>query len=152
MEQFQKALDLDRNSSVVYAGLCRAYLEKGRYAEALVARKKAISPHSAAPGPDGQLGYAYAVAGNKAKALKIAEELESLRNHGDPDATFDLVRVYAGLGNNDRALEFLQKAYEEHYPSMGVIKVDPLLDRLRSNPRFQDLVRRMNFPSDEPLR
>jgi hypothetical protein len=54
--------------------------------------------------------------------------------------------VYTNLGDKDRALEYLREAYEEHYPSMEVIKVDPQFDRLHSDPRFQDLVRRMNFP------
>ena len=96
--------------------------------------------------PDGILGYAYGTLGDKANALTFVEQLRILRNRGDPDATFDLVRVYTGLGDKDRALEFLQTAYEERYPSMEVIKVDPQFDRLRSDPRFQGLIRRMNFP------
>jgi TolB-like protein/DNA-binding winged helix-turn-helix (wHTH) protein/tetratricopeptide (TPR) repeat protein len=148
IEQFQKTVDLDRNYSVAYYGLGRTYLEQGKAREALLALEKGNSLSSAVAKTDGILGYAYGAAGNKAKALKIIDELKSLRNQRDPDATFDLVRVYTGLGDKDRALDFLQKAYEEHYPSMEVIQVDPQFDRLRSDPRFQELLRRMNFPNN----
>jgi tetratricopeptide (TPR) repeat protein len=113
--------------------------------EALLALEKGEALHHAG-GTSGIVGYAYGATGDKNKALKIVDELKSQWDEGDPDATFDLVRVYAGLGDKDRALELLRKAYEEHYPSMEVIKVDPLYDRLRSDPRFQDVLRRMNFP------
>jgi len=146
IDQFQKTLDLDRNISFAYYGLGRTYLETGNVNEAVLALEKGNSLRFGESRPEGILGYAYAAAGNKAKALQIVYQLKSLREQGDPDATFELVRVYTGMGDKDRALEFLQKAYEEHHPALRAIKVDPQFDRLRSDARFQELVRRMNFP------
>ncbi len=146
IEQFQKTLELDRNHPRAYYGLGRTYLEKGMGQEALLALERGNSLFFAGQRPDGILGYVYGALTQRAKALRVADQLKILQRQGDPDATFDLARVYAGLGDKDRALEFLRMAYEEHYPSMEVIKVDPQFDRLRSDPRFQDLVRRINFP------
>ncbi len=55
-------------------------------------------------------------------------------------------QIYIGLGENDLALEWLEKAYEERDVALIFLKVDPAYDSLRSDPRFQDLMRRMNFP------
>lgn len=145
-EQFQKTLELDRNYPRTYFGLGRTYLEKGMGPEALLALEKGNSLFVAGNNPDGILGYAYGALGDRGKALKIVDQLKILRDQGDPDATFYLARVYTGLGDKDRALESLRQAYEEHYPSMEVIKSDPQFDRLRSDPRFQAMLRRMNFP------
>jgi len=146
IEQLQKTLDLDPNYSRAYFALGRAYLEKGMPRKALEALKKGEGLVSARSGPSDFLGYAYGTLGERSEALKIADQLKILRDQGNPDATWGLARVYTGLGDKDRALEFLQNAYDEHYPSLEVIKVDPQFDRLHSDPRFQDLVRRMNFP------
>jgi hypothetical protein len=54
--------------------------------------------------------------------------------------------VYAGLGETDQALDLLEEAYDQRLPSMVNLKVDPSLDSLRSNPRFQNLLRRIGFP------
>jgi hypothetical protein len=59
---------------------------------------------------------------------------------------YDIAVVYAGLGERDQALAWLERAYQERCGFITVLKVDPRLDSLRSDPRFQDLVRRMNFP------
>jgi TolB-like protein/DNA-binding winged helix-turn-helix (wHTH) protein/Tfp pilus assembly protein PilF len=146
IEQLQKTIDLDPNYSRAYIGLGRAYLEKGMPQKALEAVKKGNSLFFGRPGSSDLLGYAYCALGEKSEALRIADLLRMARVRGDLDATWGLARVYAGLGDNEQALEFLRKAYEEHYPSMEVIQVDPHFDRLHSDPRFQDLVRRMNFP------
>lgn len=58
----------------------------------------------------------------------------------------DVAMFYAGLGDKDKALAWLERAFDEQSPCLVVLKVDPLFDSLRSDPRFQDLVRRMNFP------
>jgi TolB-like protein/DNA-binding winged helix-turn-helix (wHTH) protein/tetratricopeptide (TPR) repeat protein len=147
IDQFRKTLDLDRTYHRAHVGLGRAYLEKGMLREGIETLKEGeglLSLHQR--GSNGFLGYAYGVLGEKSEALKIANQVRILRDRGDPDATWGLARMYAGLGDKDRAVEFVRKAYEEHYPSMEVIKVDPQFDRLRSDPRFQDVLRRMNFP------
>jgi len=59
---------------------------------------------------------------------------------------YDVVLIYAGLGEKDHAFEWLERAYEDGDMGMLSLRIDPPLDPLRSDPRFQDLVRRMNFP------
>ncbi|MCH7766719.1 MAG: hypothetical protein IH916_09195, partial [Acidobacteria bacterium] len=54
--------------------------------------------------------------------------------------------IYAGLGQNDRALEWLERAYEERSEVLILLKLEPIFDPPRSDPRFQSLLRRLNFP------
>jgi len=96
------------------------------------------------PRKSGHLGNAYARAGNKAEAQKAIQQLIELSKQ--KRGTWELALIYAGLGEKDRAFEWLERAYEVHDKGMCFLKVDPPLDPLRSDPRFQDLLRRMNFP------
>jgi hypothetical protein len=59
---------------------------------------------------------------------------------------YGMARIYAALGEDDKALHWLEKSYRERATGMVFLKVDPRFDPLRSDPRFQDLLRRMNFP------
>ncbi len=77
-------------------------------------------------------------------ALSAAEPEVQFRLY--PDAAYALARVLVGLGDKDRAMHFLEMAYNDRDPGMTLIKVDPEFDGLRSERRFQDLLRRMNFP------
>ena len=89
------------------------------------------------------LGYAYAVAGRKAEAQKVLDRLNELSKQKYVPAVVR-ARIYAGLGEKDKAFEWLEKGYEDR--SIGThIKVDPIFDPLRSDPRFADLLRRMNL-------
>jgi hypothetical protein len=60
--------------------------------------------------------------------------------------SLDIAQIYVGLGETDQALDWLQKALEERSGTLKFLRVEPRWDPLRSNPRFQDLMRRMNFP------
>ena len=92
----------------------------------------------------GALGHAYAVSGKRAEAHKVLAELKDLSKRRYV-APFDIALVYVGLGDKAQALEWLQRAYEDHSFRLTWIKVDPRLDSLRGEPRFQDLLRRMNL-------
>ena len=85
-----------------------------------------------------------AVSGRRAEAQKVLDQLTELSKQKDVPA-LDMV-IYAGLGEKDKALEWLEKAYEDRSISGAPeINVDPIFDPLRSDPRFQDLLRRMNL-------
>jgi TolB-like protein/DNA-binding winged helix-turn-helix (wHTH) protein len=117
-----------------------AYREKGMYKEAIADFLQM---------PDGpvkfaHLGNAYARAGQKTEAHKLLQKLIVLSRQ--KLGTWELALIYAGLGEKDRAFEWLERAYKVHDKGMCFLKVDPPLDPLRSDPRFQDLLRRMNFP------
>ena len=87
------------------------------------------------------LGFAYAMAGRRVAALQVLNEMEKERERG---LIFKAI-IYSGLGQKDEAIALLERAYAKH-GALTFIKVDPKFDPLRSEPRFQDLVRRMNFP------
>jgi hypothetical protein len=74
--------------------------------------------------------------------------IRKLKEHVRKDkvGTYEIALVYAGLGEKDQAFEWLEKAYEAHDKGLIYLKVDPPVDPLRSDPRFQDLLRRMKFP------
>ena len=91
------------------------------------------------------MAHTYAVSGNRREALRSLSRLRhiSTERYVSP---YEFARVYAGLGDKDQAILWLQKAYAEHAVYLVWLKVDPKLDNLRDDPRFQDLLRRMNFP------
>jgi tetratricopeptide (TPR) repeat protein len=92
------------------------------------------------------LAHAYAATGRKAEAQKILREWlrQSESTYVSP---YMIATVYAGLGGKDKAFEYLEKAYQERCPDLTYfLRADLRVDSLRSDPRFQDLMRRMNFP------
>ncbi len=92
----------------------------------------------------GYLGYVYATAGNKAEAQKIIDELKELskQRYVPP---YSIAIIYAGLNDKDQAFEWLNKSYEA-YSWTHQLKVDTVFDNLRDDPRFKDLLKRMNLP------
>ena len=92
------------------------------------------------------LAHAYAAMGKRAEAEKILAQLlkQSQTAYVSP---YMIATIYAGLGNKDKAFEFLEKAYQERSPDVPYfLKADLRLDTLRSDPRFQSLLRRLNLP------
>ena len=90
------------------------------------------------------LAYGYAVNGRKEDAEKIISELNSGTASG-LIVPYRLAAVYVALGDKDKAIQWLTKEYEDRGNWMTQLKVDPVMDPLRSDPRFQDLMRRMKF-------
>jgi predicted nucleic acid-binding protein len=92
------------------------------------------------------LGEVYAAAGYEDEALKILEQLQELskQRYVTP---YVVARIYNTLGRKDEVFHWLETAYRERAEWMALLKVDPCWDDLRSEPRFEDLMRRMNFPA-----
>jgi tetratricopeptide (TPR) repeat protein len=90
-------------------------------------------------------GYAYAMMGRRAEAQRIIERLEkqAKQSYVAPNI---IAKVYIGLGEKEHAIEWLEKAYENREDSSTWLNSDPSFDSLRSEPRFQDLVRRVGLP------
>jgi serine/threonine protein kinase/Flp pilus assembly protein TadD len=139
--QFQKALELDPNFFVLHTFLGLTYVQKSMYKEGIaeLERAVAISPSNISLA---YLGYGYAAAGRRPEAQKVLDQLNevSKQKYVPP---FHRAIICVGLGEKDQAFEWLEKAYEEHF--MIAIKVNRAFDPLRSDPRFQDLLRRMNL-------
>ena len=141
---FRRALDMDSSFLRAHWGLGLALVQKGGYDEAITELRKAVELPGGGPAQLGSLGYAYAVAGRRAEALEIVEKLkERSRKHYVPPATVSI--VFSGLGEKDQALKWLEKANEERDPWVARLKVDPMFDSLRSDPRFLDLRHRVGL-------
>ncbi len=146
--QFQKALDLNPNLPVVRAMLAWAYAVNRMYPQALAEYDKIADQDKAVAAGNqfvaGGLGWVYAVSGRRADALKIAQEFKDLSAHAYVDFYWSGV-IYAGLGDKDEAFRLLEKGYQQRSAGMAYLAVDPFGDSVRSDPRFLDLLRRMNL-------
>ncbi len=145
IEQYRRALELDSSFFWAHERLGRAYAQKRMYEEAIAEFQKAITLAGAGPVMSGGLGYSYAVSGRRAEAQKLLDELKQLskQHYVWP---YDIATIYAGLGENEQAFKWFEKAYEERSGWVIYLKVEPMFDSLRSDPRFQDLMRRVGLP------
>jgi len=143
LAQTRRVLELAPNLplALLFSGM--AYCGKEQYDDA--ARGFAKLVELAGPGFKGYLGYSCAKAGRKDSALAILDELTVLsRTEAVP--SFQLALVLLGLGRLEEALTWLEKAFEERAGWFPYIRQESFFDPLRGHPRFQDLVRRLNFP------
>jgi serine/threonine protein kinase/TolB-like protein/Flp pilus assembly protein TadD len=144
IEQARKALELDPGFAVGHMELARCFVEQGKYEESIAAYKQAVSLMGRTSQLVGELGYTYAVSGKRADALKMLDELKemSARQYVSP---LYFAFVHIGLGDKEQAFVHLEQAYQERSTWLMWIKVDPRFDPLRSEPRFAELLRRMNL-------
>ena len=92
------------------------------------------------------LAHSYGKAGRTKEALQILDDLTKLAERKYVASHF-FAGIYIGLGENDRALEYLEKSYDEHSHWLIYLHMDPSMDDLRNDPRFQDLLRRVGLPA-----
>jgi tetratricopeptide (TPR) repeat protein len=122
-----------------------AYEQKGMFTEAINEFNEAKRLDPGQPFTLGYLGHAYAISGRRDEALKMIEEMKQRANRTYVDP-FSVAIIYVGLGEKDEAFDWLEKAYVARSESLLFYKDAPILDALRSDPRFADLIRRMNLP------
>jgi TolB-like protein/Tfp pilus assembly protein PilF len=153
MASWQKALELDPGYPDASIELARSYVTRGLHQDAISALQKALTFTDREPLVLGALAHAHARAGQRAEALKLVSELRRLDERVGPEdrniPRFSFIWAYAGLGDKEQAFAWLEKAYQERRDLMTVLNVDPLVDPLRSDPRFQDLARRVGL-KDRP--
>lgn len=142
IEQLQKTLEMDQGFPQTHICLGLVYQQEGRDKEALAEVQKAVDLSGRRPETLSTLGYVYAVS-RRREAAKILDELKDLskRTYVSPDW---IAIIYAGLGERDQAFVWLEKAYENHELPVD-LKVDPKWDRLRSDTRFAELLRRVGL-------
>jgi TolB-like protein/Flp pilus assembly protein TadD len=146
IQRLHQTLELDPNFPPAHYWLGIAYLEKGASQEALEALQTAVRLSGSSGLFEPDLARAYGLTGKRDAARRILGELQELSRKKYVPAD-SIAIIYIGLGDKNRALEWLEKAREESCAgSILLLKVAPWLDPLRSDPRFQDLLRRMNFP------
>jgi serine/threonine-protein kinase len=141
----RKALELDPNFPVAYAELGTALVQQGMSEEALAEMQKALDRGQQHPTVLGIRGYAYAMAGKKAEAHKVLDDLKGL-SKGRFRFAFPIARIHAALGEKDPAFEWLRKACDERDPRVIWIKVDPTLHSVHSDPRFAQVLKDMGLP------
>jgi tetratricopeptide (TPR) repeat protein len=143
--QERKTLELDPNFYLAHTTLGLAYFQKSMDKEGVTELERAVatSPPSYTRGIM-ELAFAYAVAGRRAEAQKLLDQLKELskQKYVEP---IDLAITYVGLGEKDKGFEWLEKSYEDRDYFLARIKDDPFYAPLRSDPRFADLLRRMNL-------
>jgi len=142
--QLQSTVDMDPNFAVGRWTLARAYERNGMYSEALAELKKAVALSGGNTRMIGEMGAVYAADGNAGGAKKVLRELEALseRRYASP---YETAVIYTALGDKDRAFAWLEKACEHRAWPLVYLKVEPKWDPLRSDPRFQKVLRRVGL-------
>jgi TolB-like protein/DNA-binding winged helix-turn-helix (wHTH) protein/Tfp pilus assembly protein PilF len=142
IQQSQKTIEMDRSFAMAHYQLGQAFVQVRKYNEAILELQEAVELSRGNPLCTSHLAYVYAVSGRRNEAIKTLDDLKNGSNHNGSNAA-DIALIYAGLNEKDQAFAWLQKAYEERFnPS---ILVRPAFDVLRSDPRFQDLLRRLGL-------
>jgi TolB-like protein/DNA-binding winged helix-turn-helix (wHTH) protein/Tfp pilus assembly protein PilF len=145
IEASKRGLLLDPRNWSQHYDLGVGYEGTGNLQEAISEYQKAIEMSDGSPGPTVALAHAYSAAGRKAEAEKILHDLER-KSKGTSTSLYTMATIYAGLGENDKAFEFLEKAFSEKSLDISwSLKSDFLLDGLRPDPRFQNLLSRMGL-------
>jgi TolB-like protein/Flp pilus assembly protein TadD len=139
--QIQRASELQHEPGLLIFTLAAICVERGKYEEAIQQfRKLGGQPHAL-----GHMGNAFARMGREAEAREMISELQKqVQNTGI--GRYEIALVYAGLGEKDEAFLWLEKSFAARDKGLTYLKIDPCLDPLRSDSRFQDLVRRVGFP------
>jgi serine/threonine protein kinase/tetratricopeptide (TPR) repeat protein len=144
IREARQTLKLDQNFFPARRYLALGYDLQGKYNEAVTELQKAVVFAPKSTLVKSELGYAYAKAGRREDALRVIDELQ--RSPGERRVSpFHLSLIYIGLGENGRALELLNKAYDERGERMVWLRADPRFDPLRLDPRFNDLLARIGL-------
>jgi tetratricopeptide (TPR) repeat protein len=141
----KKALELDPNFYVARRYLGLHYEQKKMYPQAIAEFQQAVALGGGSLLMKSHLGHAYAVAGDRANAQVILNEMQSRAAQTYVPAYLAAL-IYAGLGDKDRAFAELEKAYETRDEFLVYLKIDPRLEPLRADPRFGSLAQRLGFP------
>jgi serine/threonine protein kinase/Tfp pilus assembly protein PilF len=141
--ELRKTLEMFPNFFLPHIALGQALFQKGDYAAGIqeIEKGNALEP---TPPAIGQLGYAYAKAGRKDEARKLLAELKK-QSKERYVASYWIAMIYVGLDEKDEAFAWLEKAYQERSWWLVWIRTDPMVDSLRPDPRFTDLMRRVGF-------
>ena len=144
--QLLRTVELDPNYPMTYWILGLIYRDTARYDLAISAGEKGVNLSGGSPLMRAALAQTFAAAGAPEKAIEIADELNELAKQRYVAPHF-FAGIYVGLGEHDRAIEYLEKSCAEHCHWLIYLHVDPSMDDLRNDPRFQDLLRRVGLPA-----
>jgi len=142
IEQLKKTIALDPRAPFAYLRLADVYFTKGQYKEAVDQYQLAIDRGTTSSEAKIRLAATYAKMGEPQHGLDMIRQLQ---NGSDYISPAHLAIFYTALGDSRQAFAMLEKSFAERSPSLQFVKVDPAFDSLRSDPRFQDLLRRMGL-------
>jgi serine/threonine protein kinase/tetratricopeptide (TPR) repeat protein len=143
--QLLRTVELDPNYPMTYWLLGLVYRKTARYDLAISAGEKGVNLSGGSPLMRAALAQSYAEVGRPKDARQILDDLTKLAQHKYVAPHF-FAGIHLGLQEKDRAIEYLEKSYEEHCHWLIYLHIDPSMDSLRDNPRFQDLLRRVGLP------
>ena len=145
IENSLKTIELDPNFGPAYEYLALSYLKRGRNAEAIVAAEKAADLTNRAGITLGDLGYVYAALGKRANAIDRIKELEEKYTRKEAIGQY-IAAVYVGLGDKDKAFEWLEKDFQARNGKLAEIRWQIQFEPLRNDPRYKALLRRIGLP------
>ena len=145
IEQLRRTAELEPNYSMTYWILGLILRKMGRYEQAIREGEKGMKLSGGSPLISAALAQTLATAGRRNEAIQILDDLTKLAKE-KYIAPYFLAGIHIGLGEEDRAMEYLEKSYEEHSHWLIYLHIDPSMDGLRSDPRFQDLLGRVRLP------
>jgi TolB-like protein/Tfp pilus assembly protein PilF len=148
IRQFRKALEVDPNFSNARFRLGLAYEQNGMNEEAIAEFQKVLNI-SGDRDAMAAIGHVYGLSGQRDAARDVLAELKN-RSRQEYVPSYDLAIIHVGLGETDQAFERLEEAYEERSYWLSYLGVDPILDGLRRDPRFADLLRRVGLAGLRP--
>jgi hypothetical protein len=117
----------------------------GCYELAVIEGEKGVKRSGDSPLMRAALAHTLGAAGRTGEAVQMLDDLTKLTRQKYV-APYFLAGIHIGLGENERAIEYLEKSYEEHSHWLIYLHIDPSMDGLRQDPRFQDLLRRVGLP------
>jgi TolB-like protein len=144
VEECEKAEQLDPGYFMLHFIAGRAHMRLNNYARAIAHLKQARTGTGELPLMDAALGLAYAVSGKKGLTLKLADQFKAAaKKRYIPPTYFGM--LFAGLGDKDKALEWLEKAFQERADGLTWLNVEPMMDEVRTDARFQELIQRIGL-------
>jgi tetratricopeptide (TPR) repeat protein len=146
IEQLRRTVDLDPNYAVTYWILGLLLRKTGSYDLAITEGEKGVKLSDGSPLMRAALAHTLGTAGRTKEALGMLDDLTELAKQKYV-APYFFAGIYIGLGENDRAIECLEKCYEEHSHWLIYLHIDPSMDGLRDNQDFQGLLRRIGLPA-----
>jgi len=145
IEELRKVLEERPDFSTAHWGLGLAYEQKGMREQSLAEFEKAVTLSGRGTNAMASLGHAYAIWGKKREARKVLDELQGRAKKTNLSA-YQIALVHLGLGERKQVMDALEKAFQERSTLLVYLKMDPRFDPLRSDPRFEDLLRRIGLP------
>ena len=145
VEQLLRTVELDPNYPMTHWLLGLVYRKTGRYDLAISAGEKGVNLSGGSPLMRAALAHTYGKAGRAEDARRLLDDLTELaqRKYVAPQV---FAGIHLGLGEHDRAMEYLEKSCKEHSHWLIYLHLDPSMDELRGDPRFADLLKRVGLP------